>query len=153
LSPQLSYTFGPFGLLAEYTISEQGVQNSASGLRADLRHKAWQVAGQWVLTGEPASFSGITPNRPFQLRGGGGWGAWQLVARYSQLDVDDQAFLGFSNPDTSASAATAWSVGINWWLNKNVRVLTSFTHTKFDGGGSAFNPLDPSTGISPATVT
>jgi len=149
ISPHVLYTYGPFGLLGEYAISEQEVSRGA--LSAKLRNTAWQVSGQWVLTGEAASFTGIAPRRPFDLKAGG-WGAWQLVARYGQLTIDDAAFQGFSNPNTSASGATAWSVGVNWWLNKNVRVLTSFTHTTFDGGG-AFNPLDSSTLIPPATVT
>ena len=38
---------------------------------------------------------------------------------------------------SAASAnAAAWSVGVNWWLNKNIRLLTSFSHTTFTGGGS-----------------
>jgi len=151
LAPQASYLKGPFGLLGEYTISRQEVLNNVTQARAELSHNAWQVSGQWVLTGEPASFTGIIPQRPFDFFAGR-WGAWQLVARYGQLDIDDQAFGSFSNPLTSASGATAWSVGINWWLNKNVRWLTSYSHTTFDGGG-AFNPIDPSTFVPPATVT
>ncbi len=151
LSPYVSFLHGPFGLHGEYAISHQGVYNSPTFRSAELEHTAWQISSQWVLTGEPASFNGIIPNRPFDPRNGG-WGAWQLVARYGQLDIDDAAFQGFSNPATSASSATAWAVGINWWLNKNVRVLTSFSHTTFDGGG-AFNPIDASTLTPPATVT
>lgn len=151
LSPQVSYVHGPFGLLGEYIINQQGVLNGAIQRRADLRNEAWQVSGQWVLTGENASFTGINPSRPFDLKTGG-WGAWQLVARYGQLNVDDRAFQGFANPDTSASGATAWSVGVNWWLNKNARIMTSFTHTTFDGGG-AFNPLNSGTLNPPATVS
>lgn len=152
ISPQASYTHGPFGLLGEYIISHQGVRNAALLRTAELEHDAWQVSAQWVLTGEPASFTGINPIRPFDLKTGG-WGAWQLVARYGQLNIDDDAFQGFSNPLTSAHTATAWSVGVNWWLNKNARIMTSFSHTTFDGGGAGFNLLDPSTGTAPATVT
>ena len=74
VSPQASYTWGPFGLLAEYAISHQSVQNTFTQAKEELEHTAWQVSAQWVLTGEPASFNGITPNRPFRF-GGGGWGA------------------------------------------------------------------------------
>ena len=132
LSPQAYYTFGSFGLLGEYAISEQEVTRGA--LSRTLRNTAWQVTGQWVLTGEDATFTGIAPKRPFDPRNGG-WGAWQLVARYATLDVDDAAFPLFANPAASASEAKAWSVGLNWWLNKNVRVLTSYSHTDFEGGG------------------
>ncbi|MEO8426201.1 MAG: porin [Verrucomicrobiota bacterium] len=151
ISPYIYYLRGPFGLLGEHAISHQGVLNSATLLKAELEHTAWQVSAQWVLTGEPASFSGIVPLHPFNLTSGG-WGAWQLVARYGQLDIDAAAFHGFSNPAVSASSATSWSVGINWWLNKNVRVLMSYAHTGFDGGGG-FNPVDPITLLPPAIVT
>ncbi len=134
LSPQLTYTYGSFGLLGEYAISDQRV---ALGSRTrSLENTAWQVAAQWVLTGEPASFNGLTPRHSFDPRTGG-WGAWQLVARYGELDVDNAAFPIYANPGASASAAAAWSVGLNWWLNKNVRVLTSFSRTTFTGGGTS----------------
>lgn len=151
VSPYLSWYHGPFGFLGEYIISQNGVLNATTQRRADLQHQAWQVSAQWVLTGEPASYNGIIPARPFQL-GGGGWGAWQLVARFGQFDIDNDAFLGFSDPNTSASLATSWSVGINWWLNRNLRFLSSFTHTTFDGGGR-INPVDPLSIVPPATVT
>jgi phosphate-selective porin OprO/OprP len=61
----------------------------------------------------------------------------QLVARYAELNVDPNTFPTFANPLTSASAAHAWSVGLNWYLNKNIRVNTSFSHTDFTGGGGA----------------
>lgn len=151
LSPQFSHLFGPFGLLGEYGISHQSVVNSFTGRKAALNHTAWQLSAQWVLTGEAASFNGINPSRPFKP-GSGGWGSWQLVGRFGQLDLDQDTFPNFANPKTSATGATSWSVGLNWWLNRNVRLLTSFSHTKFDGGG-AFNPIDSSTLTPPATVT
>lgn len=155
LSPHLSYTWGSFGLLGEYAVSHQSVlsalNNSPVRRRAGLDHQAWQLAVQWVLTGEPASFTGITPSRPFRP-GSGGWGAWQLVGRFGQLEIDDDTFPNFSNAANSASGATSWAVGINWWLNRNLRLLTSFSHTTFDGGGN-FSPLDSSTFTPPATVS
>jgi hypothetical protein len=42
---------------------------------------------------------------------------------------------------------------VNWWLNRNVRVLSSFTHTTFEGGGAPVNVADPTTITAPATVT
>lgn len=151
LSPGAQFVRGPFGLLGEYILTSQGVLNSTTLRRADLEHSAWQVAAQWVLTGEAASFNGITPLRPFRPLDGD-WGAWQLVARYSQLDLDADSFQGFANPATSARGANTWGVGINWWLNRNARVLTSFSLTTFDGGGTV-NPADPSSQVPPATVT
>lgn len=151
LSPQASYAWGSFGILTEYAISHQSVLNNATLRQADLEHTGWQVGAQWVVSGEAASFGTIVPARPFDFHGGG-WGAWQLVGRVSGLSVDERAFQGFSNPATSASEAVEWAVGVNWWLNRNARVSTSFSRTTFQGGG-AFNPVDPTTRIAPATVT
>lgn len=143
LSPQGYYYYGPFNLLGEYAISDQGVSKGAA--TANLRNTAWQISGGWVLTGENASFFGIAPLHPFNPHNGQ-WGALQLVARYAELDIDDDAFPVFSNPATSASAAQAWSVGLNWFLNKNIRVNTSFSRTTFTGGGGAGS-------TAPAVVT
>lgn len=131
VSPQGYYYCGPFGLLGEYIISDQVVSKGKTS--ADLRDTAWEATGSWVLTGENASYNGITPRHPFDPRNGQ-WGAWQLVARYAELDVDEAAFPVFANPNTSASAAYAWSAGVNWYLNRNVRVNASFSRTTFDGG-------------------
>ncbi|HEY5909491.1 MAG TPA: porin [Verrucomicrobiae bacterium] len=138
VSPQAYYYYGPFGLLGEYAISDQKVSLAGAGPAhsARLEHTAWQVTGSWVLTGEAAAFNGVIPRRNFNPANGG-WGAWQLVARYSQLDIDPDAFPLYSNPRTSANSAKEWSVGLNWYLNRNVKVATSFSHATFDGGGGS----------------
>jgi phosphate-selective porin OprO/OprP len=131
VSPQAYYNYGPLGLLAEYVISDQQVASATKS--ADLQNTAWQISGGWVLTGEEASYNGITPLHPFDPRRGQ-WGAWQVVARYGALDVDGKAFQdGFASSTKSADSATAWSVGLNWYLNKNIRANLSYSHTTFGG--------------------
>ena len=131
VSPQAYYYYGPFGLLAEYVISDQQVASAAKS--ADLQNTAWEISGGWVLTGEEASYNGLTPRHPFDPRQNQ-WGAWQLVARYGGLNVDGKAFQdGFASSAKNADSATAWSVGLNWYLNKNVRADLSFSHTVFGG--------------------
>jgi phosphate-selective porin OprO/OprP len=135
-SPQGYYYYGPFGLLGEYVISDQGVENSTTLKTANLRNTAWEISGGWVLTGEDAAYNGVTPRHNFDPRNGG-WGAWQVVARYAELNVDSAAFPTFASATTSASAAQAWSLGLNWYLNRNIRVNASYSHTTFTGGGAA----------------
>lgn len=130
LSPQGYYYYGPFGFLGEYVISDQRVAKGAAS--ADLQNTAWQISGSWVLTGEDASFAGVTPRHPFNPRANQ-WGAFQLAARYAQLDVDNKAFPVFANPAASASEADAWAVGLNWYLNRDIRVNASFSRTTFGG--------------------
>jgi len=137
LSPQGSWYYGPASLLGEYVISDQGVQTIgvAHTHAANLENTAWEVTGGWVLTGEDASYNGVTPLHNFDPRNGG-WGAWQVVARYAELNIDHAAFPYFSNPASSASGAQAWGIGLNWYLNKNIRADASFSHTTFTGGGA-----------------
>jgi phosphate-selective porin OprO and OprP len=130
LSPQGYYFYGPFGLLGEYVISDQKVAKGSSS--ATLDNTAWQIAGSWMLTGEDASYAGVTARHPFDPRANH-WGAVQLVARYAELNIDDKAFPIYANPATSASGAQAWAAGLNWYLNKNIRVSASFSRTTFDG--------------------
>jgi phosphate-selective porin OprO/OprP len=144
LSPQAYYYYGPLSLLGEYAISDQGVRNTTTRAEANLHNTAWGVTGGWVLTGENATFNGVTPLHPFNPHNGQ-WGAFQVVARYAELDIDDAAFNGFANSATSASAAQAWSAGLNWYLNKNIRLNASFSHTTFTGGGTGT--------VSPGIVT
>jgi phosphate-selective porin OprO and OprP len=131
VSPQAYYYYGPFGLIAEYVVSDQQVASAVKS--ADLQNTAWEVTGSWVLTGEDVSPSGVTPQHPFDPRAHQ-WGAWQLVARYAALDVDGKAFAdGFGSSAKSADRANAWSVGVNWYLNRNIRANLSFSRTTFDG--------------------
>ncbi len=142
LSPQGYYYWGPLGLMGEYVISDQVVSKGSSS--ADLHNTAWEVSGSWVLTGEDASYNGVIPNHPFSLHDWQ-WGAWQIAARYAQLDVDKDAFPTFASSASSAQSAHAWSVGLNWYLNRNIRFNTSFSRTTFFGytGGVPAVPAQP----------
>ncbi len=140
IAPQGYYYYGPFSLLGEYVISYQHVSNDAVGgaKDVDVRNTAWEISGGWILTGEEASYTGVTPRHPFDPRNGD-WGAVQLVARYAELNVDDDAFKSaLADQAKSADGAKAWAVGLNWYLNKNIRANLSFSHTTFSkyGGGN-----------------
>ncbi len=137
VAPQGYYYVGPFSLLGEYTISAQNVRQAAQTVL--LRNTGWQVAVGWVLTGEEATFNGVTPRNAFDPRHGK-WGAFQIVGRYSELDIDNDAFPIYADP-TAAKAAQVWTVGLNWYPNKNLTVKTSYAYTTFDGGGTGTTPL------------
>lgn len=131
ISPQAYYYYGPFSLLGEYVADEQRVTKGTKS--AKLLNNAWEVTGGWVLTGEDATYDGVTPLHPFDPRANQ-WGALQIVGRAAQLNVDRNAFSGgFASSAKSADTATAWSVGLNWYLNKNIRANLSYSHTTFDG--------------------
>lgn len=137
-TPQAYYYYRSLGFLGEYVVSSQEVRatpTAAGGVAgtADLQHRAWQIVGGYVLTGEDASFRGVNPKKPFSLTDNQ-WGAWEVVARISHLNIDDQAFPTFANPDRSASEANAFGIGLNWYANRNIRTSLNYVHTDFKGG-------------------
>lgn len=135
VSPQGHVYRGPFGLLGEYIVSEQDVA-LASGIDATLEHRAWQLTGSWVLTGEDAGYRGVVrPDAPF-TNDAAGWGAFELVARIGRLSIDDDAFPLFADPAVAVADARTWGVGLNWYLTSNLKLVANYTHTAFDGGAA-----------------
>jgi phosphate-selective porin OprO/OprP len=141
IAPQLYYYVGSFGLLGEYTQVSQDVSRTTTvGLRQDsLDTTAWQLAASWFLTGEEAAFRGFKPGSIFSLENGT-WGAFELVGRYHELSIDDAAFAGgadsFADPAISAHKATAWALGVNWYLNDNLKWVLNYERTSFEGGAA-----------------
>ncbi len=170
ISPQASYYYGAFGMIAEYARVNQDVSligNSAgtttnnalpflSGTKRTLSHDAWELAGTYLLTGEDASFKGVKPKNDFDIDKGS-WGAWEIVARYSEINLDSDTFknrLGnlagenlstntsnsaFADASKSAKSAKTWTAGINWYLNANAKVALNYSHTAFEGGAISGN--------------
>lgn len=145
ISPQGYYYWGPFGLLGEYVVATEDVSKGAASAR--LHNWAWQVSISSVLTGEKASYTGVAPDSPFNLQSGG-WGAFELVGRLSQLHVDDGAFHNFgtaASPNTladrtkSAGEAISYGVGLNWYLNKTIKLMTDYEEAHFEGGAAKGN--------------
>ncbi|MDP1659896.1 MAG: porin, partial [Methylotenera sp.] len=164
VSPQASYYNGPFGLITEYARVNQDVSltsgGSASGgggvsggsntnftpnTNKSLSHDAWQIAASYLITGEDASFKGVKPKSDFDLDKGG-WGAWELVARYSEINLDDDTFKNkdgtsfstntYADGSQSAKSAKSWTAGVNWYLNSNAKIALNYSKTSFDGGAS-----------------
>lgn len=137
LSPQAYYYWGPLGVFGEYVISNQKLRRDDGGQTFKTFHNAaWQVAGSYFLTGEENSWKAVTPRKSFNPANGG-WGAWEIAARAGELDVDDDVFSeGFASSSVSASKAFSWGVGLNWHLNRNIKVNLTYDQTTFTGGDS-----------------
>jgi phosphate-selective porin OprO/OprP len=140
-TPQFYYSYGRFGFLGEYaTVSQDVSRRVATGERSDtLDTSAWQLAAHWFLTGEEQSFRGYKPITRFSLDDDT-WGAFELVARYHEIRFDDDAFSGgadsFADPNASPHKASAWGVGLNWYLNENLKWVLDYEQTSFDGGAA-----------------
>ena len=139
ISTQAHYYAGAFGLLGEHVLATQQVRRLANRLTVD--NTSWQLAGSWVLTGETPSYRGVTPRARFDP-GADTWGALELTARYSTLDVDRDVFPAFANPATAAQSASAWATGLNWYLNSGVKFQVNFERTTFGTAGTARRPAE-----------
>ncbi|MCI0658264.1 MAG: OprO/OprP family phosphate-selective porin [Acidobacteria bacterium] len=133
-NPCAYYYTGPFGFMAEFVESKQGVSDGVT--QDDMHNRAYMFTTMWVVSNGTSSFEGVTAEHPMGPKEGGR-GALQLALRYSALRVDDAAFPLYADPDAAARRAGAWGLGVNWILNYNVRLSFQYEWTKFLGGAAA----------------
>lgn len=132
ISPQAYFYHDSFGLLGEYIVSKQAVTDGTNS--TDIENKAWQAVASYVLTGEDNGYGTIQPKHGL---GDDGWGAFEVLARYGQLDIDNDAFPLYADPTKSASKADTLGVGVNWYATRNLKIALAYTRTTFDGGAAS----------------
>jgi len=129
VSPSVFYYYKSFGGFGEYMRSSQWV--SKTGVRRYITNNAFEVTGSFVLTGEAAGDRGVRPKNNFDPAAGH-WGALQLLARFTQLEVDRQAFdAGFAAPGASREAQS-FTLAANWYPNPYIKFYGTFERTMFD---------------------
>jgi len=116
---------GPFSVQAEYLTT---FVNRNDG-RDDLQFDGWYVYGSWFITGESrkyqpksGSFGHIKPRRKFDLTGG--LGAFEVAARYSELNLNDKRITGGRESNIT--------LGVNWYLNSFVRLMGNYVFIETD---------------------
>jgi len=85
---------------------------------------SWYVAGTWVVTGEH-KHGRVDPQHPLLQ---GGIGAWEIAARVEALTFDPAGYptTDFGYPAAEkllANTDRVWTLGVNWYLNHNLKVL------------------------------
>ncbi|MGN6517640.1 MAG: porin [Rhizomicrobium sp.] len=87
--------------------------------KPDLNFNGWYAQASWTLTGEGRGWS--KANAAFtQPASDGGWGAWELAARYSDLDLNDHAgSIALATPfgGVRGGDQKIWTAGVNWYPN------------------------------------
>jgi len=126
-------------------------KDSFFGVEAAVQSGPFHAAGEWAtLTandggsqGRDATFSGgyfeagwfITgETKPLKLAKGafdrpkidnpihkGGFGAWQVAAKYDYIDLTDNGVFG--------GEQTTWILGVNWYLNRHTRFMANYSHS------------------------
>lgn len=110
----------------------------------DLHFNGGYVQASYVLTGEQRKYNPVTgaygtikPKNPVQWMTGG-LGAWEIAARYSFVDLNDQNVFGGELRNTT--------VGVNWYVNENMRFMFNWIHGKV--AKSAAPPANTDIGAS-----
>ncbi len=143
VSPQFEYRNGSFGAIGEYVFSTVNVRPSATGAKAELKNKAWQLSAGYVLTGEDSSATGVVPKQNFDFANGT-WGAFEVAVRFADLKIDDKAFPLYASAATNADEAANFGLGLNWYLSKAVRLTFDYYQTNFN-----FAPGSPLVSTTP----
>jgi len=121
---EIAWVQGPLSIQSE--IKSSWLKTSSSGSRAN----AWGGYGEigYFLTGEhraykkkSAIFTRVNPTNPFDPAQGK-WGAWEVAARYSYLDLND------GNHGLKGGRQQDITLGINWHLYSNVKLMTNYVH-------------------------
>ncbi|HEY1505085.1 MAG TPA: porin [Stellaceae bacterium] len=157
---ELAGGFGPLFAQAEYFhygVDRQGLST------ADFDGGYLQAS--YTLTGEhrkynPATgaYTGISPDHPFDLTHftEGAWGALELGARYSIVDLNSNYSSGQVTSASSNAVAggrqQVFTIGANWYVNNNIRFMLDYLHGKIDKpegtAGVAGAPLGSNVGLS-----
>ena len=124
---ELAYVSGPFSLQGEYMSVESDAAGGAridrdgedvTARRSDVDMTGYYMQATYTLTGETrgykassGAFKAIKPK--------GEMGAWELVVRYEDADVDVKAF-------GEEASVERMVLGVNWYATKNVKMMLNY---------------------------
>ena len=131
---EAAWVRGPLSLQGEYMAA---CADRPSNGNAFLH--GFYIQASYLLTGEHRPYNranGIfkdpKPSEPFPTKG---LGAWELAARYSFLDLDGPGLAD------SARQVQDFTIGLNWYLNPNLRVGWNYVRSWSEGPGGC-DPAD-----------
>jgi phosphate-selective porin OprO/OprP len=124
-----------YGLEAAIVLGPVDIQAEFLGAHTDPGNMSgYYVEGGWWITGEHPNydadngiFGRVSPKNNFDPAKGT-WGGFKVNARYSNLDLDAGTVKGGKVKDVS--------VGLNWQLNPNMRIMLDGIHSMPEGKGS-----------------
>jgi phosphate-selective porin OprO/OprP len=133
---ELAGVYGPLSFQGEYirTDVDRSVGDS-------LVFDGYYGYMSWFMTGESRNYKAdegifdiLVPQKPFSLTTGG-LGAWELGARFSEIDLNDDGVSGGRERDITA--------GLNWYPNPYIRFMANYIHVlEIDGGPHDEENLD-----------
>lgn len=133
-SLEASLRSGPFWLHSEYLRMDLDADDYG-----DPTVDGYHLTASWVLTGEVRPYNwrtGLFKGIPIAATvNQNGWGAWEIGARFSHLDMSEAP--GPSGSD--AGELDIWSLGVNWWLSPYFNVNINYRYITLDRFGEEGN--------------
>lgn len=122
---EAAFMHGPFLVQGQYIR-----RFTDAPLLDDPNFDGGYIMASWILTGESRRYSrsnGVLGT----VRPKSGFGAVEIVARYSMLDLSDGAVTGGEEEN--------FSVGVNWYFGRNVRLMGNYVHAKAEPNKNGVN--------------
>jgi phosphate-selective porin OprO/OprP len=134
---ELAGQYGPMHFQSEYLVNTV----SQIGGPSLFYDGAYGQVG-YFLTGENRSynrtfgaFDRVTPFEDFfslEERGFCGWGAWEVAARVSYLNLNDPEAAPIAGFRANPGRMTDTTVGLNWYWNAYTKLQFNWIHVMFD---------------------
>lgn len=128
-------------------------RNAGAARPSDPDFDGWYVMGTWVLTGETRPYNAAegrfdAPKMAYNFNPAAGtWGAFEVAARYSDLNLNyHDCGAGRATPASPAACFDAVrggeqkisTIGVNWYLNPDIRIMLDYLHVdvnRFNAAG------------------
>lgn len=139
LGTEFAWVIGPLSLKGEWMRVDLDSIRNPLGESHDLSINGAYISLSYFLTGErqvfstsKAIFERIIPKKIFDPKNGG-WGAWQICARYDRINMSSGFFdHGYANRIRYTDDVEGFTLGLNWYLNDMVRVMFNYNYIDFD---------------------
>jgi phosphate-selective porin OprO/OprP len=127
-----AFVWNSMSLQGEYILTKTDLTNGST--LDDPSFHGWYVQAAWTITGEnrrwkPADATFQSPRPSANAFDNGGAGAWEVAARFSSLDLTDG---NKATGGVQGGSMTAATLGLNWYLNPNTKVMWDLTHADLD---------------------
>ncbi|MDO4568883.1 MAG: porin [Planctomycetia bacterium] len=134
---------GPWSLDCEYMLLDID-DNLCDGATV----QGGYIQTSWLLTGESRNYKksggfygGVKPNSPFirvcrdEMAIFSGPGAWEIAYMFGWIDLDDLA-VGYDFNNGGIGTSFSHTIGLNWYLNENCRIMFNYCHAETEYAGS-----------------
>ena len=128
LGGEIAGQLGPVHAAAEYLSSQLDADS-----QGDPKFAGWLASAGWFMTGESFAYNHVEgvfagPKVGKSLDKSDGYGALELCARYSELDLTGGTVRGGKMRDVI--------VGVNWFLSNNLKVAVDGVNSRVEGIGT-----------------